>query len=223
MPDRTVIIGDVHGCIHELDLLIEELQLSSADQVIFAGDLVNKGPASHEVLQRARELNAKAVIGNHEARLLRAYENKTFSKLRSRDLNTARQLTETDWQTLKAMSLFIELPEFQALVVHGGFIPGIPWREQGEEIVTRVQVLDNKLRACKRSEAPNGVPWADHWTGPEHVVYGHTPRREVLRRPYSIGIDTGCVYGGHLTAYILPEGKLHQIKATQIYEKSSEF
>jgi predicted phosphodiesterase len=64
---------------------------------------------------------------------------------------------------------------------------------------------------------PNEPPWADLWGGPPFVVYGHTPRAEIYKLKWSIGIDTGCVLGGYLSAYILPERRIAQVKARQKY------
>ena len=67
------------------------------------------------------------------------------------------------------------------------------------------------------TDEPDAPPWADLWGGPPFVVYGHTPRPEIYKLKWSIGIDTGCVLGGYLTAYILPERRTVQVKARQRY------
>lgn len=223
MSQRTVIIGDVHGCINELNGLLEKLSLGPRDRLIFAGDLVNKGPATPEVLKRVRGLGAESILGNHEIRLLRYRNGEDLKLQKIKDLKTAMRLSEADWRFVEALPLYIELPEYNALVVHGGFLPGIPWRKQGVDIITRVQTIDQENKICKRTNAPNVRFWADSWEGPEFVIYGHTPRREVYRRPHSIGLDTGCVYGGHLSAFSLPDGILTQVKAATAYEASAEF
>ena len=223
MSQRTVIIGDVHGCIEELDRLLKKLSLGPKDRLIFARDLVNKGPATIAVLKRARELKAECVLGNHEIRLLRYRQGENFKTQRLKDIKTALKLTEADWAYLEAMPLHIELPEHNAIVVHGGFLPGIPWRKQGEEIITRIQTIDENNEACKRTKAPDVRYWAESWEGPEFVIYGHTPRREIYKMRDSIGLDTGCVYGGHLSALTLPERSITQVKAGQAYEASAKF
>jgi serine/threonine protein phosphatase 1 len=101
--------------------------------------------------------------------------------------------------------------------VHGGFLPDIPWNEQNAVIVTEVQVIDADGRPCKRREAPDALPWADHWTGPPFVFYGHTPRAEVYKLKWSICLDTGCAMGGQLSAFILPERRVVQVKARRRY------
>ncbi|MFP4283327.1 MAG: metallophosphoesterase [Opitutales bacterium] len=224
MAGRTVIIGDVHGCIAELEQLLGKLRVDEQDDLLFLGDLVNKGPDSAAVVRLARERRARCVRGNHEVRLLRYRRTGAASALKGKDLATVKQLTAADWAYLETMPLLIELPEFSAVAVHGGFAPRAQhWRRQPEEIVTQVQVIDSNGEPRKRSEAPRGRPWADFWEGPEFVLYGHTPRREVYRRTGSIGLDTGCVYGGALTAFCFPHRTLHQVPAERVHEYSAEF
>lgn len=223
MADRTIIIGDVHGCIAELEHLLAELQVDARDDLLFLGDLVNKGPHSGAVVKLARQAGARCVLGNHERRLLRFRETGDRAMLKSRDARTLRQLTRADWDYLDAMPLRIELPEFNTVAVHGGFVPGQHWRLQDAEIVTRVQVIDATGTPRKRADSPASPSWAKFWRGPEFVIYGHTPRRDVYRLPCSIGIDTGCVYGGRLTAFCFPHRTLHQVEAAKSYEKSAAF
>ena len=71
MP-RTIAIGDVHGCADEFEELLKRLKLKSDDKVIQVGDLVNRGPDSHRVVELAREYQVESIIGNHELRLITA-------------------------------------------------------------------------------------------------------------------------------------------------------
>ncbi|MEY2879900.1 MAG: hypothetical protein RLZZ15_2280, partial [Verrucomicrobiota bacterium] len=83
--------------------------------------------------------------------------------------------------------------------------------------VTRIQVVDAHGRAAKRADAPGCPAWADLWRGPPFVVYGHTPRIHLYQRSWSVGIDTACVFGGRLTAYVLPEKRFVHVKAHARY------
>ena len=83
--------------------------------------------------------------------------------------------------------------------------------------MTRIQVVTRDGRAGKRSAAPDAPAWADVWNGPPFVVYGHTPRPEIYKLKWSVGIDTGCVLGGSLTAYVLPSRSFVQVRARQRY------
>ncbi|TVP78084.1 MAG: metallophosphoesterase [Puniceicoccaceae bacterium] len=220
MMPRTIAIGDVHGCADEFEELLEALELDPLDRVIQLGDLVNRGPDSHRCVELAREYKVESILGNHELRLLTARHKDKPSLLKDYDLLTVQQLTPSDWAYLQSMPKFIYDAQIDTVLVHGGFLPGKPWQTQEVELITSIQVIDKKGKPGKRSENPDAAPWADSWHGSPFVVYGHTPRPNVLERPGSIGIDTGCVYGGHLTAYILEDKSLVQVRARTAYAHS---
>ncbi len=219
MP-RTIAIGDVHGCASEFEELLTALELEPEDRVIQVGDLVNRGPDSHRVIELAREYKVEAILGNHELRLLKARQKNKPSLLKDYDHSTLQQLTADDWAYLEAMPKFLYDATINTVIVHGGFLPNEPWQTQALDLITSIQVIDKKGKAAKRSDAPNAAPWADSWHGNPFVIYGHTPRPNVLERPGSIGIDTGCVYGGHLTAYIIEEKSLVEVRAHKTYAHS---
>ena len=219
MP-RTIAIGDVHGCADEFEELLTKLKLKPEDRLIQVGDLVNRGPDSHRVIELARKYQVEAIIGNHELRLLTARKKKKPSLLNQYDQTTVEQLTADDWEYLKAMPKFLYDAQIDTVIVHGGFLPNKPWQTQGSDLITNIQVIDRKGKPAKRSDAPDAAPWADSWGGSPFVVYGHTPRPRVFERKGSIGIDTGCVYGGHLTAYIIEDKSLVQVRAHNTYAHS---
>jgi serine/threonine protein phosphatase 1 len=215
---RTFVIGDVHGCSTELEALLKRLEPAKEDAIVFLGDMINRGPDSHGVLEIIRKLpNARCLLGNHEARLIRYHREGDAKILKDFDWDTLRQLDKADWDTLDNLLLTLYLEEYNTLLVHGGFLPNTPWQEQGEAIVTRIQTIDSKGRPAKRTECPEGTFWADMWKGPPFVIYGHTPRESVYHKPWSLGLDTGCVYGGHLTACILPGREIIQVPARAKY------
>lgn len=221
MP-RTIVIGDVHGCDRELQDLLDLLSPSADDLVVFVGDLVNRGPNTSGVIRIARALpNRRAALGNHELRLLEYHRTKDASRLKSYDHDTLSVLTEADWKFIRSMEDRIELPEYDAVVVHAGFLPDSDWRSQPRDVFTRIQVIDGEGRAKKRSECRDGDFWADRWKGPPFVIYGHTPMRQPLRTKWSVGIDTGVAYGGALTAFVLPERKLVSVPARKTYVKKN--
>jgi serine/threonine protein phosphatase 1 len=217
MNGRLIAIGDIHGCHLEFAELLARLAPTKDDRIVLLGDLVNRGPDSCKVLDLAREYRATSLLGNHELRLLKFRRTGDKKYLKDGDLATHYKLRPTDWAYLEAMSLTFADPEFNIVFVHGGFLPNEPWEKQPAEIVTRIQVVDRNGRPAKRAEAPNAPPWADLWSGPPFVVYGHTPRPEIYKLKWSVGIDTGCVLGGHLTAYELPEKRFLHVKARQRY------
>ncbi len=219
MP-RTIAIGDVHGCANEFEELLNALELQPEDRLIQVGDLINKGPDSHRAIELAREFKVEVILGNHELRLLAARKKKKLSLLKDYDRPTFEALTSEDWEFLEAMPKYLYDAKIDTVFVHGGFLPSKPWQTQSIDLITTIQVIDKKGNAAKRSDAPDAPPWADSWGGSPFVVYGHTPRPNVLERPGSIGIDTGCVYGGHLTAYIVEDKTLVQVRAREIYAHS---
>jgi len=219
MP-RTIAIGDVHGCADEFEELLNALDLKPDDRVIQVGDLVNRGPDSHRTIKLAREYKVECTIGNHELRLLTAWKEDDPSLLKDYDYSTVSKLTKDDWKFLSKMPNYVYIAKHDTVIVHGGFLPNRPWRKQSLDIITSIQVIDKKGRAAKRSDAPDEPAWAVSWGGEPFVVYGHTPRPDVLDLPGSIGIDTGCVYGGHLTAYVIEDQSLVQVPARKAYAHS---
>lgn len=217
MNGRTIAIGDIHGCHEEFMALLGRLQITPADTLILLGDLINRGPSSRKVLDIARSLNAIFLLGNHELRLLEHRRSGGKTKLRESDTATLNILKKSDWAFLESMQLTHYSAEHDTVFVHGGFMPDTHWEKQSADIVTRIQVLDPSGKPAKRASCPDGVPWADRWQGPPFVVYGHTPRPDIYNLQWSAGIDTACVMGGHLTAYILPDRRFVQVRAQKRY------
>lgn len=214
---RVIVIGDVHGCHRELEDLLEKISPTAEDSLYMLGDLINRGPDSHAVLEIARRIRARCLLGNHEFRLLEYRRTGDDSHLKEEDRRTLKQLTREDWSLMERMPLHHHLPALDTVLVHGGFLPGIDWKTQPASVVTRIQVVDRDGRPRRRSELPHAPHWTELWKGPPWVIYGHTPREEVRERPYSLGIDTSCVMGGRLTACILPGREIVQVKAREKY------
>jgi len=217
MNGRLIAIGDIHGCHLEFAEILDRIEPTRDDRIVLLGDLVNRGPDSCRVLDLARQNHTISLLGNHELRLLKYRRTGDRKYAKEHDLDTYEKLRPQDWAYLEAMALTFEEPELNTVFVHGGFLPGEPWQKQPAETVTRIQVVDREGRPNKRSEAPEAPLWADLWNGPPFVVYGHTPRPEIYKLKWSVGIDTACVLGGYLTAYILPDRNFIQVKARRAY------
>src|SRR6476646_4599770 len=123
---RTVIVGDVHGCRRELELLLEAVGFAGGDRLVFVGDLIARGPDSLGVLDVARGEGAIVVRGNHEQKLLDGRSSRTgwmhghaASKppLGRMHRDIARSLRPVDWTLLETSPLFLDLPEHGARVV----------------------------------------------------------------------------------------------------------
>ena len=217
MNGRLIAIGDIHGCHLEFAELLERIAPTRDDRLILVGDLVNRGPDSLRVIDLAKQHRALALLGNHEWRLLNYRKTKDRDFLKETDEETFARLRPEDWEFLEAMPLTHYVEELNTVFVHGGFLPNEPWQKQPASVVTRIQVIDSEGKPRKRADAPDAPSWADLWSGPPFVVYGHTPRPEIYKLKWSVGIDTGCVMGGHLTAYLLPEKRFVQVKARKRY------
>lgn len=221
---RTIFIGDVHGCLDELQDLVKACAVDwTADRVISVGDLVAKGPDSHGVLQFVRETGMAAVLGNHDSKLLSIGPSATAVAPDTRaaeddaDHHTAvaRTLDDRDWALLQSLPLYLELPALNVLVVHGGIRPGIPLDEQPRGLLMNLRSIT--AAGAPSNRVDGGVPWASLWPGPQHVVFGHDAVRGLQQHPFATGLDSGCVYGRELTALILPEKRLVSVPARRTY------
>ena len=214
---RTFFIGDVHGCLAELDALLRKLALKSRDRVIFVGDLVAKGPDSAGVVRRVRELGAQSVRGNHDARLLQRLHASDDEKaaLKPKQRAVMDSLGPSDIAFLEACPLWLTLPELGVRVVHAGWVEGVPEHAQNPDLVMNMRTLTPEGEPSTRFDG--GRPWASLYEGPEFIVFGHDARRKLQRTPHALGLDTGCVYGGELTAYELPSQKLVSVPAEKTY------
>lgn len=241
MTWRTIIIGDVHGCLEELDELIKLVDLKVGwDKLVFVGDLVDRGPDSVGVVRRARELRAILVRGNHEDWYVRRAARKT-SKKTGHDLGAKEQL----FQQLKPDDILymhgatIYEPLHGLLVVHAGLEPSKPAYACADNVLMRCRYVDclteEYVPVGVRKPLPAGViRWASRWRGWENVVYGHavysledpiidsqTPEFSSIRGPTCWGIDTGCCFGGRLTAMVIDNG--HQFVQVQAKQAYAEF
>jgi calcineurin-like phosphoesterase family protein len=202
---RSLIIGDVHGCLHELSSLLTLLEASAGDRVFFVGDLVARGPDTEGVLALCRRIGARSVRGNHEARLLaarRALQSGKRRRASNAHYPLLKRLADADWAYLEALPLWLDLPEHNVRIVHAGLLPSRPFEAQDEWTLTHVRSIDRDGRASDKSDFE---PWAAAYeTGP-HIVYGHNSRLGLQLHPNATGIDTGCVYGGRLTALVLAD------------------
>jgi hypothetical protein len=219
MAARTLIVGDVHGCIDELERLLEAVGMTRDDRLVMVGDLVAKGPESVAVLRLLQELKAESVLGNHDAHLLRLRRARLAGQpapdVSDAVKKVARKLDEEDWAWLEALPYTISIPKHGSLVVHGGLVPGVPIEAQRSEDMLNMRSIRDDGTPSKRIE--DGAPWGSRWPGPTHVYFGHDAVRGLQRHRFATGLDTGCVYGGRLTGCVLPERDLVSVRAKRAY------
>jgi Calcineurin-like phosphoesterase len=212
---RTIIIGDVHGCLDELLTLVSRCGHAAGDRLILVGDLVAKGPDSLGVVSWARESRVEAVLGNHEEHVLRARRGVPGVKPKHQRLAEALGPEDVAW--LEALPLFLPAGDLQGkplVVVHAGLMPGVPIEAQQRDHLLNLRSV---TADGSPSRAIEGDPWASRWSGPEQIVFGHDSLRGLQQYPWATGLDTGCVYGRRLTALILPEARLVSVSARHAY------
>ena len=219
MTNRLFAIGDIHGCARELEILLAGLPLAAGDTVVCVGDYIDRGPASRQVVDLLLALRGREGIrtvflkGNHEDMCLSYigrrggwgeawHLNGGTATLRSYGIEPRTPGDEVAGRLPPGHLEFLEalLPFFVAdpyLLVHAGVRPGRALVDQ--EVEDLFWIREEFILM------PHSLP--------QTIVFGHTPQREVLVDvPSKIGIDTGCVYGGALTALELRDQLLYQVR-----------
>jgi len=197
---RTVIVGDLHGCAGELERLLELVGFEArSDRLVLVGDLVVRGPDPHGSLALVKRLGGRAVRGNHEDRLLSWRHRR--EPLGPDHTRVASTLSEDEWTAIEALPLWLDLPEHGVRIVHAGVVPGQEVAETDPQALLKMRTLDGRGRWS--SDADAGDLWGTRYEGPPHVIFGHNARAEPQLHAWATGLDTGCVYGGRLTALVL--------------------
>lgn len=210
---KTYIIGDVHGCLPELNRLLDVLDYSETDRIIFVGDLINKGPDSRGVLELVDSIGAEAIKGNKELGFLASMRGERTPT--PNDLQTKAELgSDLDYwiEWMDALPLFIETDEF--IIIHAGLIPGEHPSESDPNIITRIRTWDGQGNDL---DNPSDPAWYELYDDDKLVVFGHWAALGLLVRENVICLDSGCVYGGKLSALELPVRSLHQVQAYKTY------
>jgi bis(5'-nucleosyl)-tetraphosphatase (symmetrical) len=227
-------VGDVQGCRAELEELLAAVQFDTArDRLEPTGDLVNRGPDSLGTLRVVASLPAQGVLGNHDIHLLR----------RARGLGPARPrdtlediLAAPDRDALLAWLAAVPLVKAwpDVLLVHAGLNP--QWQDPVAQLAGRdpcapddAVAFATRVRYCTadgqrppRDDPPPGRPfrpWYEHWEKrePRTLVFGHWAARGLVHRTRVRGLDTGCVWGGRLTAWIAEDDRLVSVPARRAY------
>lgn len=204
---RIIVVGDIHGCLEEFRALLAKCGFRHGDDtLVLVGDLVNKGPHSAAVVAEARRLGALAVRGNHDDAALAAFAEHKSGRARKNKHYWVDGLTAEDAAWLGRLPFTLRLRD-TTLVVHAGMVPGVPRKKQKlQDLYTMRDVKRRKSGGWKAEEehAKGGTLWAEVWRGPRHVFFGHDAQRRMQLRKFATGLDTGCCYGGELTACVIP-------------------
>jgi hypothetical protein len=204
---RTIVIGDLHGCFDEAVALLKQLKVRDSDRVIFAGDLVDRGPKPKECVELA--MRHEAILGNHEEKHLQQ-RKRAADKLTPDHLRTRDALDDLHFEWMSKLPVMIRLPDANAAVVHAGAYPELPLEAQDRYHFLHIQSIKPP---AKKSYWPSKAPadhlfWTNFWKGPERLIFGHSVLTQPLVTEHAVGIDTGAVYGGGLTAVVLPSWEL---------------
>lgn len=262
---KTFVIGDVQGCYQSLMALLEAIHYSDADRLIFLGDLVNRGPASLEVLRFASQAkNCQAVLGNHDLHLLGRADG-VYAKRSSDTLDAVLAAEDRDnllaWLSQQSFSLSLQGDTL--VCVHGGIPPGMPFetfcqRSQAlsrafhqnpralleaigplrgvdkmstiqsdaelAEVITNIRfcqpdgtIVFNNPADSREGAGQNLLAWYNLLHSSWHdkrVLFGHWAALQgIAKQANVLALDTGCVWGGVLTAYCVEEDKRYKVKA----------
>ncbi len=247
------IIGDVHGCCHELERLLKQLGYVLQERrpgnglsdgpvfmhpqgriAVFLGGLVDRGPCILETLRLVHNMviagSGLSVIGNHDDKLLRKLKGHNVKIKHGLDITMAEleALPHEDRRHLgKALKAFLESLPYYLVLDHGRLVvahAGLIEELQGKH--------NNRVKEFALYGAPTGekdeygLPvredWAKSYSGDALVVYGHTPVAEPYWRNNTVDIDTGCIFGGYLTALRYPEREVVSVAADKVYYQSSK-
>lgn len=232
------LIGDVHGCYDELVDLLAQLGYEvggtreqpavrppEGRRAIFLGDLVDRGPDSPGVLRLAMAMvesgSALCIPGNHEIKLLRKLRGKNV-KLTHGLAETMEQLEREPADFPERVAKFIDglishyvLDEGRLVVAHAGLREEYQGRASGR--VRAFCLYGETTGETDDFGLPVRYDWASEYRGRAAVVYGHTPVPEAEWHNGTICIDTGCVFGGELTALRYPERELVSVEARKMY------
>ena len=207
---RTIFIGDVHGCIDELDLLIEKLKVTPSDRVILLGDLINRGPDSLSVLRYVYNRGFECLMGNHDYEYFLHFDSILGEHDFYRELHSNLSRDIHDWYI--ALPFYLKSRKF--IAVHAGLAPGKKLQETDPHILMNIRTWDGQGLDLRCVDAP---AWHLLYKGSIPVFYGHWAKQGLHRTPNTYGLDTGCVYGGKLSSYILEEKQVVQVRAKRAY------
>ena len=219
---RTFFAGDIQGCADEFDDLLSEIRFDpSTDLLFLCGDAFARGPEPVRVLETIRSTGARMVMGNHDDKMLRWMRRQdgeiSIEVEVGKSQRTAVELMASVRAELKqflsSLPLFIETDDW--ILVHAAIHPV-------EELGGTTHEIATTYRTFPGPNVPGAPKWYTLYHGPKTVIFGHDAPGGLVRwppqgRPLAVGLDTGCVYGGRLTAYHFESDTFHSVPARKIY------
>ena len=243
VPGPFDIIGDVHGCADELERLLEKLGYGHEPvdahyprlythpdrKAVFLGDLMDRGPRNLDVYGIVKNMvavgAALCVPGNHDVKLLRKLKGSEVQVTHGLDATLAE--LEALSQELRPsfereLAAFLDglvshylLDDGRLVVAHAGLREDLQGRASGT--VRSFALYGETTGETDEFGLPVRYNWASDYRGQASVVYGHTPVPEAQWLNNTLNIDTGCVFGGRLSALRYPENELVDIPAARVY------
>lgn len=233
---RRIYVGDIQGCREELEQLLEKVRFDpSTDELCPAGDLVNRGPDSLGVLRLSMELDVHGVLGNHDVHLLRVAAGKRVLGKRDTFQDVLAAPDRDHLLAALRRQPFVRTWD-DVILVHAGVHPA--WHDI-EQVLGTLDPLgdraDLSFAISARYCDPAGERPTEDWPPPppryrpwyefyprdaaekRTVVFGHWARNGLVIRPQVRGLDTGCVWGGKLSAWIAEEDRIVQVDARRAY------
>ncbi len=241
------IIGDVHGCCNELEQLLQQLGYVAKNdsnpnsfwhfpiythpqgrKALFLGDLIDRGDRILDTLKLVHNMmaadSALCILGNHENKLMRKLNGKnvkinhgleqTVAEIEAIDVGQRDVINEIQTWLQSLISHYV-LDDGKLVVAHAGLREELQGRGSG--YVRSFSLYGETTGEIDRFGFPVRYQWANEYRGQAMVVHGHVPVLEAAWLNNTIDIDTGCVFGGKLTALRYPEKELVSVDAAKVY------
>ncbi|MBP1947221.1 bis(5'-nucleosyl)-tetraphosphatase PrpE [Virgibacillus litoralis] len=231
------VIGDVHGCMEELQELFHTLGYRYERRIflhpdgrtpVFLGDITDRGPHSIALIKLVYDMvivhkKARYVPGNHCNKLYRYFLGNDVKQRYGLETTVAEytSLPKSEQQTVKEQfielyentPLYLEIPEVKTIVAHAGIKEEYIGRT--DKRVKTFVLYGDITGKFDEDGRPIRRDWAQDYQGSYWIVYGHTPIKQPRTINKTINIDTGCVFGNMLTAFRLPEEKVVSVQSKQ--------
>src|SRR3989440_12384534 len=214
---RAIVVGVLLRCYDELLAFVERAALKESDRVVCVGDLVVKGEKNREVLDLfMRDARFSSVLGNHDRALVEHWKGARA------ELKPAQERCRAELEDgreryaafLKQLPAYIDLGSH--VVVHAGLRPGVALDRQSIEDLTELRTLGPDRTSRE------GTAWYEVYDGDRIALLGHWPTWPPRRGPRTIGLDTGCVYGYRLTAYVVETEEFFSVPALRAYDSPKQ-
>ena len=220
--NRVIFIGDVHGCIAELRELVSLLEIKQKDRVIFLGDIIGKGPASLECMALLTDHKFEAIVGNYEVEYLQSKKKQDYSVCNSL---VASALPDEYEHWLQTLPYFIDDQHF--IAVHAGFIPLLGVEKTPVHWLTKIRTWPDPIKISNHRSllATNNdqfylgaapLPWFTYYHGEKPVFFAHWAQLGYYFANNCTCLDSGCVYGGSLSAMVFTDSTIDFATSTLV-------